>query len=96
MSDFEQLIHDAVKVSVKNVFGIDADEAVLNVETPRDPKMGDYATGAAMRLARVLHKAPMDIAAPLVEDLKKTLPEASEIEAVRPGFINFRMSKNAL
>ena len=28
MSDFEQLIHDAVKVSVKNVFGIDADEAV--------------------------------------------------------------------
>lgn len=96
MSDFEQLIHDAVKVSVKNVFGIDADEAVLNVETPRDPKMGDYATGAAMRLARVLRKAPMDIAAPLVEDLKKTLPEASEIEAVRPGFINFRMSKNAL
>jgi arginyl-tRNA synthetase len=96
MNDFDRQIHDAVKDSLKRVFDLDADESVLKVETPRDPKMGDYAVSTALRLAKTLHKAPMDIAAPLCEDLQKNFPAASSVEAVKPGFINFRMSKSAL
>ena len=42
MSDIEIKIRSAVGEAVKEAFGIEADESVLNVETPRDKKMGDY------------------------------------------------------
>ena len=95
MSDFERQIYEAVKDAVKTVYEIDASD-VLAVETPRDPKMGDYSTSVAMRLAKKLHKRPMDIAAPIVEELQKTLPQAKSVEAVNPGFINFRISESSL
>ena len=95
MSDFEHQIYEAVKEAVKTVYDIDA-SSVLAVETPRDPKMGDYSSSVAMRLAKTLHKRPMDIAAPIVEELKKTFLQAKSIEAANPGFINFRISDSSL
>ena len=96
MSDFESKISSAVREAVKQVYDIDADDSILIVETPRDPKMGDYSTSVAMRLSRTLHKSPLDIAGPIVEKLKEIYTEASSIEAVKPGFINFRLKKDAL
>ncbi len=49
-----------------------------------------------MRLSRTLHKSPLDIAGPIVEKLKEIYTEASSIEVVKPGFINFRLKKDAL
>ena len=95
MSDFEHQIYEAVKNAVSSVYGIDATD-VLAVETPRDPKMGDYSTSIAMRLAKQLHKKPSDIAEPIVEELKKTFTQAKSIEIANPGFINFRISEDSL
>ncbi len=95
MSNFEQQIYDAVKAAVKTVYDIDA-ESVLAVETPRDPRMGDYSTSVAMRLARQLHKRPTEIAEPIAEELRKTFPQAKSIEVANPGFINFRISESSL
>ena len=64
MSDFEQKIFAAVGQAFQEVYGLEPSPDVLTVEVPRDPKLGDYATGAAMKLAKTLHKSPMDIAAP--------------------------------
>ena len=74
MSDFESKISSAVREAVKQVYDIDADDSILIVETPRDPKMGDYSTSVAMRLSRTLHKSPLDIAGPIVEKLKEVIP----------------------
>ena len=74
MKDFEQKIFAAVKEAVRAVYDLTPEDAVLGVEVPRDPKLGDYATGAAMKLARTLHKSPMDIAQPLAEKLQAALP----------------------
>ena len=95
MSDFEHLIYDAVKTAVQTVYGIDA-EPVLAVETPRDPKMGDYSTSIAMRLAKQLHKRPTEIAEPIAEELRRIFPQAKSVEVANPGFINFRISENSL
>ncbi len=95
MSDFEHLIFEAVKDAVKNVYEIDPTD-VLVVETPRDPKMGDYSTSVAMRLAKQLHKKPSAIAEPIVEKLRETFPQAKSIEIANPGFINFRISEDSL
>ena len=80
MRDFESLIRQAVQQAVKNVYDLDAAAGMLVVETPRDPKMGDYATSIAMRLAKTLHQAPIAIAQALTPEIKKLLPEASSIE----------------
>ena len=96
MSNFEAEIRAAVARAVKDVYDLAPDEKILSVETPRDPRMGDYSTSVAMRLARTLHKSPMDIAMPLVENLRANYDGADSVEAVKPGFINFRMKASAL
>ena len=67
MSNFEKKIFDAVREAVRAVYEIEADESLLVVETPKDPKLGDYATSAAMKLARTLRKNPFEIAEALAD-----------------------------
>ena len=96
MSDISVKICDVIKQSVNEAFSLEVEDQMVMVERPRDPKMGDYSTNIAMRLAKSLHKKPVDIANELVEVLKKNLSEASEISVAGPGFINFKISESAL
>ena len=96
MSNFEQKIFDALREALRAVYDIEADESLLVVETPKDPKLGDYATSTAMKLARTLHKNPFEIAEAIAEKLRELLPEAESITVARPGFINFRLKNTAL
>ena len=96
MSNFEQKIFDALREAVRAVYDMEADESLLVVETPKDPKLGDYATSTAMKLARTLHKNPFEIAEAIAEKLRELLPEAESITVARPGFINFRLKNTAL
>lgn len=96
MSDISEKIKAAVRASVKETFDLDADEKMVMAERPRDPKMGDYSTNIAMRLARTLHKKPADIAQEMLPALQKNLKEASSITVAGPGFINFVISETAL
>lgn len=60
------------------------------VERPKDETMGDFATNAAMVLAKQLKKSPVKIA----EDLKATMeipPVVISTEVAAPGFINFKI-----
>lgn len=96
MSDISVKICDVIKQSVNEAFSLEVEDQMVMVERPRDPKMGDYSTNIAMRLAKSLHKKTVDIANELVEVLKKNLSEASEISVAGPGFINFKISESAL
>ena len=96
MSDFETKIFRALHEAVLSLYELDMDETVLVVETPKDPKLGDYATSAAMKLARSLRRNPMEIAEQLVGKLTELLPEAESVSAARPGFVNFKLKNTAL
>jgi arginyl-tRNA synthetase len=96
MSDYSTRIFEAAKNAIKKVYDIDIDEKLLIVEIPKNPKMGDYSTSVAMRLAKTLHKSPAVIAQGLVEELKAELPEVSSVEVANPGFLNFRISESSL
>ena len=72
--------------------GEPADAFVL--ERPRDPAHGDFATNAAMQLARTLKAPPRKLA----ERLVAALPASDWIEPPEiagPGFINFRLKPAA-
>src|SRR5215468_11321852 len=71
-----------------------APPAVIELERPRDPAHGDFATNVAMQLARALKAAPRKIAGELVA----SLPASDWIEPPQiagGGFINFRLKPAA-
>ena len=70
--------------------GAPADFAPV-LERPRDPSFGDWATNAAMVLARHLKRKPLDIAHDLVARLDLASAGVREAYAAPPGFINFRL-----
>ena len=96
MSDLERKIYGAIYEAVLALYGLDLDETVLVVETPKDPRLGDYATSAAMKLARTLRRNPVEIAEQLARKLEELLPEAESVTVARPGFINFKLKNTAL
>ena len=96
MSDFETRIYEAVREAVKAAWDIEAEEGLYVVETPQNPDFGDYSTNVAMKLSRTLRRNPMDIAAPIVQELERLLPEAGSVTVARPGFINFQLKQDAL
>ena len=96
MSDMQSTLKEYVKQATLNVYQNEEFVKDIVVEIPRDPDMADYATTIAMRLAKPLKINPMVIAEKIVEELKKVAKDYESIEAVRPGFINFKMKKSAL
>jgi arginyl-tRNA synthetase len=66
------------------------------LERPRDPAFGDWATSAAMVLARPLKRKPRDIAEALVRELDVDRAGLTAAEIAGPGFINFRVAPRAM
>jgi len=80
--------------SLKEKWGIDTIPDI-EVEIPKDEKMGDFATTVAMKLSKPLKKSPRDIANEIVAILTEQSSELFEhIDIAGPGFINFRFNKS--
>ena len=95
MSDISEKIREAVRVSVKEAFDLEPEDNMVMVERPRDPKMGDYSTNIAMRLAKSLRRKPADIANNLAGVIQKNLPEATYFLAVsKSGFSTKRLTSS--
>jgi arginyl-tRNA synthetase len=73
----------------------DAPAAAVFFEEPRNPDFGDFATNAALRLAKFARKAPNEVALALIAALRSEEPAITalfgSIEAVA-GFINVRLA----
>jgi arginyl-tRNA synthetase len=82
-------IHAALLLAVRGL-GVDGDVPDLELGRTRSPELGDYATSAPQKLARLLRQPPDAIAARLAETIE--IPNGTATaEAVR-GYVNFRLS----
>ncbi len=61
------------------------------VERPGNPDHGDFATSLPLRLARATRINPLKLAETLVQFVPSA-DEVERVEAVHPGFINFRLN----
>ncbi|MGE5553453.1 MAG: arginine--tRNA ligase [Betaproteobacteria bacterium] len=61
----------------------------IALEVPRERAHGDYATNAALLLARPARKAPRQVAETLVRHFDRAGTFVERIEVAGPGFINF-------
>ena len=89
---FEERLAAAVRAAVGSVYGVELDG--VHVERPNDPSHGDFATNVALANARVLRRNPREVAENLVGALD--VPFVSEAGVAGPGFVNFRLSSQAL
>lgn len=66
------------------------------LEVPREKEHGDYATNAAMLLAKQAKKAPREIAGIIVDNFRSEGTWVHKIEIAGPGFINFYLDSDWL
>jgi len=62
----------------------------VNLESPRNREFGDFATNAAMIMAKSAGKNPRELATELVEKLRD-LEFVSDASVAGPGFINIKL-----
>ena len=67
----------------------------INVEYPKHKNHGDYSSNIALNLATKIKQAPMTIAKKLAAHLS-TNTLFSEVNAAKPGFINFHIANKVL
>jgi arginyl-tRNA synthetase len=90
-SDIVARLEAAAKRVVAEKLAGAAEIPPVYLEVPKDRQHGDYATNAAMLLARAAKQNPRQLATFLLEavDLKDSLIDRAEIAG--PGFINFHL-----
>jgi arginyl-tRNA synthetase len=66
----------------------------LHLERTRDPAHGDFATNAALVLAKIARCKPRELATRLVDALPAS-PLVARVEMAGPGFINFFLAEDA-
>jgi arginyl-tRNA synthetase len=69
---------------------VGGDGVGARLERPADPALGDYATAAALQLARQLRAAPRDIAERIAAEVSS--PFVASAEVAGPGFVNLRVT----
>src|SRR5215210_2759108 len=89
---FEERLAGAVREALLSAYGVELDG--VHVERPNDPGHGDFATNVALANAKVLRRNPREVAETLVDVLDA--PFVREAEVAGPGFVNFRLSPEAL
>ncbi len=99
MRSIRDELRDAVDTAIERAVASGAlnpaDGATLpavSIERPARAEHGDFATNAALQLAPIVRRAPMQIADVLRNELG-TPPGVADVVVAPPGFINLRLSE---
>lgn len=84
-------MNERIAEIVKNIYSVDTEVKV----TRPDPQFGDFATNVALQLAKPLGRNPREIAEELARELRKN-DDLSEVAVAGPGFLNLRLTDQAL
>lgn len=88
----QSIVEAALKRAVaQGDLSLEGDLPSVEVELPRNPEHGDFATGLAMQLARPARKNPRQIAQLLIDHLEDPEGVVEKVEIAGPGFLNFRL-----
>ena len=89
--DVDPLLADLSARLRRALAAADLPQADPDLEQPKQPEHGDWATTLALRLAKPAARPPRQIAQAIVEHLE--LPDVvEEVSVAGPGFVNFRLS----
>jgi arginyl-tRNA synthetase len=94
--DVRKITEDLLSTGIKrklDEWGISR-EIPVSVEIPRQEEHGDFSTNAAMQVARHTGKKPRNVAAELIDEIRKTDTKGTfgSLKVAGPGFINIVLS----
>jgi arginyl-tRNA synthetase len=89
----ESLLQDALRALPDDLRAAES-QAPLSVERARDASHGDFASNAALQLAKSLKRKPREVAQRLVDALPAS-EVVARVEIAGPGFINFFLAPAA-
>lgn len=95
MNDLTSKLKEVIKVALKDAFNLEDQDSIIAIEIPKEKTHGDYSSNIAMRLARVLHKSPSEIANILKIELEKS-SLITKVEVAGPGFINLFINQDSI
>ena len=78
-------LYKYVSESINDKLGFSA-----NLETPRNRDFGDFATNAAMVMAKTAGKNPRELANEILPKLRE-LDFVADVSVAGPGFINIKL-----
>ncbi len=78
--------------SIARELGGDGAADSVQLERPRNPEHGDFATNIALALASTLKEPPRRVAERLIQRLDLDAAGVESAEIAGPGFINFRLA----
>jgi arginyl-tRNA synthetase len=84
-------VHDAISEAIRKHFGV-ADVPAFAIEVPPTRTLGDLAVPVAFQLARVLRKAPRNIAQELSQALGD-VPGIARVVATPNGYLNLYIER---
>jgi len=87
----EKLVQDALAALPDDLRIVAAAQPSPAVERTRDATHGDFATNAAMQLAKAAKRKPRELALAIVDALPAS-DLVAKVEIAGPGFINFYLS----
>ncbi|HEX9772499.1 MAG TPA: arginine--tRNA ligase [Steroidobacteraceae bacterium] len=90
----EKLVRDALAALPEDLRPLDISTAAPTIERTRDPSHGDFATNAALQLAKAARRKPRELAQAIVTALPAN-ELVAKVEIAGPGFINFFLSPSA-
>ena len=88
-----EAIREALRDALRDM-GVE--EPDVELERPRDPDHGDWASNAALAHASRLGRAPREVAEEIVERLDIEAAGVKAVEVAGPGFLNFRLTDRAV
>src|SRR5882672_10126395 len=94
-ADLADVIVSAVRDAVADGAIDVAVPVTVPVERPKNPEHGDYASPAALQLAKAARRPPREVAELLAARLRKD-PGVASVDVAGPGFLNFRLASEAL
>ena len=89
------IIKEKIRKSLKALELLAPPKSKINLEYPKHKNHGDYASSIALNLAKKIGLAPMTIAKKLAKHLSAD-SLFSEVNAAKPGFINFKIANKIL
>ena len=95
MEDIEKKLKEEFKESL-NKLGVDLEINDIVIEHSKVKEHGDFATNVAMRLAKVMKKAPVMIANDIINVFDKDSVGVEKLEVAGPGFINVFLKNDSL
>jgi arginyl-tRNA synthetase len=88
----EARLAESLREAAREAYGVEPDG--IHVERPNEAAHGDFASNVALANARIFKRNPREVAQGLAGSLRA--PFVESVEVAGPGFINFRVSADAL